>query len=202
MVKILSRSGDSLADTYDVVGSVAGIEELESREVSLVHEMGGTLFSERFSTAVRRSANDGVLQNANFDFVVTDLPATPTRLLGLQIFSDDASRVLRVAVMVRDASNFREVPIWVFDGTNSIPVRFVDDAGAVTLFDVLQPEPSLTMLPIFTGGIEQPQTIDQIAVRGTATAFGAGTVDIRGVFDVAFSQVGGISSRGLPIPSW
>ena len=45
MVKILSQAGISLADLYNVEGSIAGIEQLDTRELPIVHEMSGTIFS-------------------------------------------------------------------------------------------------------------------------------------------------------------
>jgi len=38
MSRIQTRAGESLADQYDTPGSVAGVEELLSRDVGLFHE--------------------------------------------------------------------------------------------------------------------------------------------------------------------
>lgn len=202
MVKILSRSGDSLADTYDVVGSIAGIEHLESRELTLVHEMGATLFSERFSGALRRISPAATAQGTNFNAVMTGLPAGASRIFALQVFTDDASRLANVVVSLRSAVDSSEIPIWVWDQTNSIDVRFEDAGAGVATLTLLIPETGLSALPNMLVGSGQPQQVEQIAIRGLTTAFGAGTVTVTVLVYLGLSQIGGLSSRGLPIPSW
>jgi len=203
MVKILSRSGDSLADVYDVVGSVAGIEELRSEEVTLVHEMGQTLFSERLSGFIRRSTTGAITQSTFVDEVLTDLPNGITKVVGVQVFADDASRVDRMAVMLRSAVDGDEIPLWVWDGANNVTVRFSDNGAAVATHEVLVPS-VITQLPSLLIGRHQPQRVDEISLRGQATAFGAGNVTITMLVYIAFTHLAtfGLSSRGLPVPSW
>ncbi len=202
MPKILSQAGISLADVYDVQGSIAGVEELSSGEVSLVHEMGATIFSERLSHNIRRSGTGAILQSVNFNLVINDLPAVPTRLLGVAVFSDNAVRVLHAAILARSAGDGREIPIWVYDQVNFLAIRMEDAGGGVADHELLLGNVQATMLPTFVGGNEQPQIVNELAFRGTTTAFGAGDVTITALYYTAFSQVGGLSSRGLPIPSW
>jgi len=201
VVKILSRSGDSLADTYDVVGSIAGIEQLESREVSLLHEMGATIFSERLSAFLRR-ANTGVIaQNITWDIVLTDLPAFPSRILGVTVFADNGGRVENAQVSIRDAGSGREIPIFAWEAGNTrATIRLEDNAGGVGLVSILQN--NYGTLPAMLVGTPAPQTVRDIAFRGDSTGFGAGDVTVTALIYIAFSQVGGISSRGLPVPSW
>jgi len=201
VVKTLTRSGSSLADIYDVVGSSVAVEQLRTEELPIVHEMGSTVFSERMSFAYRRAPLTGIAQNTDFDIVTTDLPNTPTRLLGVGVFTDDASRILRAAVIASIPLG-RELPLWVFDGTNFIIVR-MRDSGTVGNEEMLLPSPATELTPNFVGGSAQPQTVADINLRGRTTGFGAGTVDIFGLYYLAFSQVGpGLSSRGLPVPGW
>lgn len=202
MVKILSQSGNSLADMYDVVGSVAGIEQLETRELPIVHEMGRTIFSERFSTIIRRQTSGAVAQNTDINIVTADLPSVPSRLLGVAVISDSGARILRLTAACRSSQNLREFPVWVYDGTNFLPISLVDNGAAVAQFDLLLPNAQATMLPSFTGGSGQPQVVEELALRGRTTGFGAGTVFVRVLYYLAFAQITGISSRGLPIPSW
>jgi len=204
MVKILSRSGTSLADTYDVVGSVAGIEQLESREVSLVHEMGQTLFSERFSTFMRRGLSGAILQNVTFNFLLNDLPSVPFRILGIAVFSDAIARVAMASVALRDPVTGREIPIWAWDAVidPEMRVRHEDDGGGVVQAQFLRPLQPLGQVPHLTAGSGQPQRVPDVAFRGASTGFGAGTVSVTMLLHIGFSQTGGISSHGLPIPSW
>ena len=202
MVKILSQSGNSLADTYDVVGSVAGIDELETRELPIMHEMGGTLFSERFQTSIVNIETGDIAQNTNFGVTLGPLPLAITRLLGIQVVSDDQSRVLHCAVVARDPIANMEVPLWVFNVGVSDPARFIQNNRASTTFDLLRGVD--VQLPTFVGGRGQshPNMVDEMLLRGTTTGFGAGTVFVRAVLYLAFPFVEGISSRGIPVPSW
>lgn len=202
MSKVLAQAGNSLADTYDVEGSVAGIENLETRELAIVHEMGATVFSERFQTEIRRMNTGDLAQNIDFNVVLTDLPVTPARLLGLTVVADTGSRVLRVAVLIQDLVANREVPVWVYDGSTIIATRMTD-AGSLATVDLLVGSGPTLMLPTFAGGPVLPQSADQVSMRGTTTGFGAGTVDITCYFLLALAEdPTGLSSRGLPIPSW
>lgn len=202
MVKILSQSGNSLADIYDVEGSIAGIDHLETHELPIVHEVGATVFSERFRTSIRRLNTGNLLQNVDFNVVIEDLPETPTRLLGLTVIADTGARVLRAALLVRDAVSNREVPVWVYDGSTIIPTRMTD-AGSLATVDLLVGSGPASMLPIFIGGNATPQSVDSVSLRGTTTGFGAGNVDITCYFLQAFpTDLTRLGSRGLPIPSW
>jgi len=206
MVKILSRSGDSLADTYNVVGSVAGIEQLETRELPIVHEMGATLFSERFSTTIRRQVSGALNQSNNFDVVITNLPAGISRIFGVAVFVPvaEAGRVSLAQVSVRDPTSGRELPIWLWSSVagSEVTARLEDNAGGVATVSILRPAQPLEAIPSILTGRGQPQRVSDIAIRAETLAFGAGTVTITALVYIGFSQVGGISSRGLPVPSW
>lgn len=201
MAKILSQAGISLADLYNVEGSIAGIETLLSQDVSLVHELGNVLFSERFSTVIRRSATGDLLQSATFDIVLSDLPAVPFRILNIQAIADTAARLNHATVFQRDVGAAREIPIWAFDDTTGVEwtIRMADEAAATGL-TYLSPTASFT--PGMGGGNNQPQSVEAISIRGLTTAFGAGDVEYIFFIMIAFAQVGGINSKGLPIPGW
>jgi len=200
MVKILSQSGNSLADMYDAEGSIAGIDELVTRELPIVHEMGVTVFSERYHTAIRRFASGGLAQNTAISLQAADLPSAPTRLLGAAVISDVAARVDRLAISLRDPGATNEIPIWVFDGT-STPIEFADAGAGTATFDLLGAQQ--VFVPGMVGGDGQPfRMVSDIAIRGDTTGFGAGTVFVRAFLLLAFAFQGGLSSRGVPIPSW
>jgi len=204
MTKVLSKSGDSLADTYDVVGSVAGIEQLRSEEITLVHEMGATLWSERFSTFIRRAASGDIAQSTNFDVVLDGLPAHIFRILGLSVFVDTTARVTLATVSIQEPITGREVPIWIWDAATDIEVRArfsIEGAGATTE-QFLQPAPANVRLPHMMASAGQPQSVPNVTFRGQTASFGAGTVEAVLLMHVGFVEVGGLSSRGLPVPSW
>ena len=203
MVKILSQSGNSLADTYDVEGSIAGIDELETHELPIVHEMGATVFSERFSGAIRRVTTGAIAQSTTWDLVLDNLPSGITRILAVAVYMD-AARVNEATVLLRD-ENGREIPIFIWDTNESRVTIRIDDngTGVVTsnaLINVARDVPSMLF------GAGQVQRVADIAFRGTSTAFGAGTVTVTALIYVGHSAIGGVpgntNSRGLPVPSW
>jgi len=202
MVKVLSQSGISLADVYDVVGSVAGIEQLESTEVSLVHEMGSTIFSERYVTSFRRMSTGDILQSVVFDVLIDNLPITPVRLLGVSVITDDVARVNHVVLSVREGST-QDIPIWTWDVGNSERGRVLDN-GVVSTFDVLRPSQGTVMVPNLIGASGQGPfpMVDGLSLRGSSAAFGAGTVEVIAILHVAFVFQAGLSSSGLPLPGW
>lgn len=203
MPKILSQTGISLADTYDVEGSIAGVESLQSEEVALVHEMGQTIFSERLSTTLRRSTSGSIIQGAAWKVTVADLPATPARVLGVSVIAD-LDRIEKASLAVADPLSSREMPFFVWDTNTdaSIPVRWDDSGGGTVSEFFLRPLGGYLGTPLFFGGGDQPQTVPDLIFRGLSTTFGAGNVVCVATIYIAFAQVGGISSKGLPIPSW
>lgn len=197
--KVQSRAGESITDVYDVKGSQAPIESIDVAQVKGVHELGQTIFSERFSVFTRRVEGE-FNQSTAFNLTIGDLPGAAVRILGLCVFVTDVSEITTIAVSVESPAP-QAIPIWVWDGTNSIVVRF-RDLGVIADQFVLVPSAPLLYVPTIFAGIEQPQLIDTIAIRGTTAAFGAGQVKIVTLAHLAFADIGGISSRGLPVPSW
>lgn len=205
MSKILAQAGISLADIYSVQGSIAGVEELLSREVSLIHEMGQTIFAERVSGTIFRASTAAISQSSTFDILTVNLPDVPTRLLGVQVFTqDDPARVSNIQVSLRNDEQGREFPVWVWDGTNTTTIRTQDDGGGVGNRFLFQPTAATRLLPNMMMGTSQPETVDDIAFRGITGAFGAGTITIVALYYVAFAEEAqsGVSSFGLPIPGW
>lgn len=202
MAKILSRAGASLADVYDVKGSIAGIEDLRSEEVHLTHEMGATIHQERMVAQVLNLSSGAILQsvtfNVNFSFQQT------ARILALQCISTNGARLTRgqVSITSAPAADNTDVPIWSWDtavdGTRVIQVM---EAGTVTSRTLLRPIDQ-TQVPNILIGNDSARPASTISIRGISAAFGAGTVTFQALVLVAFAATGGISSRGLPMPSW
>jgi len=197
---ILSQSGKSLADVYDVEGSIAGIDELNSREVSLVHEMGATIFSERMASQIVATSTGAISQSSAIDAEITGLPNTPFRIHHISLVDAGTNTVARLANMVvvmENAAADRDVIVWMWDGTVETQ-RMEADVKAV-----LMPEIGFNgALPTIGMGGDQPDQVPRMFMRGDTSAFGAGTVNIASRVHISFSQVEGVSSVGLPIPSW
>lgn len=205
MTKVLSRSGDSLADVYDVEGSVAGIEQLETHELPIVHEMGATILSERFTTRVFRIPTGDILQDIEFAIELTTLPETPARLLGVQVIIDTTARISRCAVLLTDPTVGQDFPLWVMETAAAAETVIMEDATVSAVQRILIPQPSITLAsPTFVGGRQQQDNmVSSVTFAGLSTGFGAGTVSLVALLYLAFPRRDiNISSRGLPIPSW
>lgn len=205
MSRIQAKAGDSLADVYDVVGSIAGIDELVSKEVHPFHEMGATIFSERLSAAIRRTVTGDIAQSATFDIVLTDLPAGVTRILDVMVVNTETTTVARLDnmnVSARDPTSGREMILWAWDGAISNE-RIVENGQTPASHEILERDGTISSLNLtMMVGEGQPQRVNEIAIRGLTTAFGAGTIELIALIHILFSEVEGLSSRGLPIPSW
>jgi len=204
MPKILSQAGTSLADVYDVEGSIAGVETLLSEDVTLVHELGQTIFSERYSGTILRAVSGDLGQNDSFSAPIVGLPTVPNRIHGIMVLVDTVSRLDDVVVVVKDTTANNDFPIWVWDETNVDTIRFIENS---TLADqnVLRPLVNYTLVPnMLTGNVADGtgQSVRDIICRGNANGFGAGTVEVTVVVYVSFAASKGLSSKGLPIPSW
>lgn len=206
MPRILGQAGSSLADTYDVEGSIAALDELTSQEVHLVHEMGVTIFSERLSSRIVRVTSGLVAQNLNFAAVITGFPATAVRLLGLTVLGTVAE-LTRAAVMVRfdgslgSAGVEQEAPIWVWDEGAAQTVNFIM-AGTLANQSIMTPLDLLTWMPNLITGPNQPEVVSQLVLRGLTAGFGAGTTEVTLLAHVMFAGAGGLNSEGVPIPGW
>lgn len=198
--KILSKSGASLADVYDVKGSVAGIEELDSAQVQLTHDMASTIFSERMGSSIVLVSTGALLQSTTFDVEITGLPATPFRVHNIMCNNGGTTTVARLAhacVVMVSEPGARDIIIWAWDGT----VQSQRIEGGTD--EILGRSQAFGgVLPTIGMGGDQPSRVPQMFFRGETLAFGGSTVNIACVTHFSNSQLEGISSVGLPIPSW
>ena len=201
--KILSQAGISLADAYDVEGSIAGVEDLDSESVKTVHEMGATIFSERFSTQIFSILTGDLNQSTTIGVGLAGLPTVPTRILGLVVITNVTARIANVTVSLSTTvGTVEEFPIWTWSsGGGETTARFVI-GGASGNQILLDSNLQYDRIPMIRAGTDQPQSIQSLVLRGATSAFGAGTVELELRALLAFSDIGGISSYGLPIPSW
>lgn len=205
MARILSQSGNSLADIYDVRGSIAGIDNLETKDLPITHEMGGTVFSERFSTQTLSEFVDDFAQNTGFNRTMTLPTNTPyLRIMSAAVFVDVTARITLASLSLIDEAGV-EIPFWSWDSAddNETSVRHTVDGGAAATTIFLRPtQPYFGSIPGLIALAGQPLTTPTISFRGLSSGFGAGTVQITALLHVGFPRQTGVSARGLPVPSW
>jgi len=206
MAKILGQSGKSLADLYDVEGSIAGIEELDAESVKLVHDMGPTIHSEQLTTQIFRAVMADTAQNLEVDTIFAGLPGPLSRIYGVACIIDTTARMANYVVSVESAADGQDFPIWAWDGTNEDTFRF-NDAGAgaaQTIF--LRAAPEYTNMPNMRLGVNAgngADSVERVVCRGLTAGFGAGDVSVTTLLYMAMPTGDvGISNVGLPPPSW
>ena len=209
MPKILSQAGDSLADSYDVVGSIAGVEDLVTADVQLLHEMGGTIFSERLRSQTLTIASGAIGQNsefsANFDF--DELVDSPVRVLGIQVVASAVTRVQLAQVSIQGVGASGEMPFFVYD--------YDDDPAGLILLSIqgaavdtyIHLSPRQIQVPTLITRTGDAGTMPGLILRGLTTGFGSGTVQCTAIVHVARAGkatpvAGDPKSHGLPLPSW
>lgn len=203
---VQSQVGISLSDVYDVRGGQAPIERLLTTEVPVVHEMGSTIFAERFQQTIRRRSTGDIAQSTAIGDVITDLPAGPWMLHGLTVLSDASARLSNLAILARDPRAAREEILWVWNsvvGTFISNIRIQEEGAGISQLEVLIPGVgSGPFLPRLMSSSQSRQFVSEIAIRGLTTAFGAGTVETILLLHISLTHQGDISNHGLPIPSW
>lgn len=205
-VKILSQSGAGLADIYDVEGSVAGIEQLESKEVTLVHEMGAEIFSERLRTFMAVLDSTAILQSVAFNITLPQVTTAINRVLGITVMMDVAGRIDFCSLAIQDVITEEEMPIWSWDLAIDLErqVRW-SNAGAAVLTFIQAVPITPAMLPYLLTETGEARRNPAFIFRGISSAFGAGNARARCLITQARAgpaTTGPPSSRGLPCPSW
>jgi len=207
--KILAQAGSSLADVYDVEGSIIGIEQLVTQEVQLVHELGGQIHSERLTSFVSRiNANEAQSSSWGATSVIT-LPDSVARILAVTVLIETTGTVLTAGVSIFGPGVSGEIPIWSWDSAIDAEsaVRMSVEGGSFGSHIMLRPAPSQALQQTIVCRMGVNRTMPQIRFGGTTAAFGGGTVDIDAFIYFARPELpnpapGEPSSHGLPIPSW
>lgn len=207
MPKVLAQAGTSLADNYDVEGSVAGIDELLSKEVFLLHEMGGQIFSERLKSHIILIETGLVAQSIESTINLIGLPDCPHRILDVTVISTSAGRTLNVAIDVVDPVTDREMPYLVWSNLVDAEATFRWSRDGAGPADESYLIPSLNLFPTLLTRQGDTGQMARIRMRCVNDAFGAGTNNIIALIHLcrAFpltSTPGTPSSHGLPIPGW
>lgn len=205
MPKILSRAGITLADLYDIKGSQAPVNDLLSEDVHLSHEMGSTIFGERFSGVLTVLSTGAIAQSTAFDVALPNPPRFTSRILGISVLANNAGRTSRAQVSVATALNDQDQILWSWEtGAGNDVARGIRavgfGVGASTFSQLVPGDAQLT--PQFQIGTEQPFEVASLHFRGNSSGFGAGTVILEATIFQGFPSLRGVSSKGLPIPSW
>lgn len=197
--RILGQAGTSLADMYDVEGSIAGIAELDSESVKTVHELGATIFSERLRSAIVLLDSAALSQSTDFE-ITFDNPVL-SRLTQVNCLTNNNASIDNVQISLsRLVPAEQDSVIWVGDIPNEVLCRFMVE-GVVRAGTVIPP--LFSALPQMIIGQDQPEPrAEQVSMRGRTAAFGAGTVVVTLGACILRPDIQGVSSFGLPIPSW
>ena len=212
MSKILAQAGISLADVYDVEGSVAGIEDLLSREVSLVHEMGATIFSERIGAVTLELSSGAKLQNTGWEIDTIILADVVQRIAGITVLAEAVGDISTAVLSIREVgagNEGREFPIWTWDtiADDEVNVKWSKDGAGVANKLQLRPRGGTAQLPILLPREGTGKLMPRLMFRGATGGFGAGTTETFMLIHMlrplsGADTPGRPKSRGLPVPSW
>lgn len=172
-------------------------------EVQVVHEMGATIFSERLAADIRQLTSGDIGQNVGFDVTLATDLTTPARILGITVTFDTAARLDRAQISLQQ--NGIDFPIWAWNvSVDEVIVIRMDLTGAgVGTEQLCRPlRPLAGNVPSMLFGSLQIQPMPDLIFRGLAAGFGAGTVRATADILTCHATRGGVSSFGLPIPSW
>jgi len=206
--KVQSQAGVSLADVYDVEGSVAGVEEILSKDVNLFHEMGGEIMSERMHQTVLIATSGNVAQSSNFSRQILNFIDVPTRVLGVAAIGDVAGRMNNVAISIRTTEG-SEFPLLVWDDAQDQEriIRYdLDGVGVADMIAYIPDHPILTPTLLSRDG-ELTPTMLTFIMNATTSAFGAGNLVASMIVHVMRPSrdtpaAGDARSYGLPLPGW
>ena len=210
MPKVLAQAGISLADVYDVEGSIAGTEQLISEEVSLVHDMGGQIFSERLQSFIINLDSGNVAQSTANTQTAGAIPDSPNRILGVTLIVNLAARLSNVNISLLDpGAPGNEFPIWSWDETADLEIPIQHDlagAGVAAMF-LLRPQGINNNVPTLVTRMGISNALPEFHMHLITNAFGAGSVRTEAYIYLARANegnppAGSPSSHGLPLPSW
>jgi len=204
--KVLGQAGISLADAYDVEGSIVGVDELDAESVKAVHEMGGQMFSERLQAFIIDLDSTAVLQTVTWDIEAGGIPDSPNRILGISVIATNGSRVSNCCVVYRDSLAGGEIPLFTFDATDHdiFPIRIALPGDTPANLNVCA---GADLTPSVMTRIGAANSMGSLFFRGLSTTFGAGTVQAHALVHIARANAGAPppgapSSHGLPLPGW
>jgi len=206
--KILSQAGTSLADSYDVEGSVVGVERLDASDVKLVHEMGGTMHAERMNSLIIRLSSTSLAQNLTWGISGGLLPDVATRILAVFVTADVIARTAFCSIALGDTLTSEECPFWTWDTNADIDkgIQWREAGAAVGTVRALVPDQTQNV-PCLATRIGAGRLPQQLVFRGLTAGFGAGAVEVQANILVARASApvptpGEPINFGLPLPGW
>ena len=208
--KILSQAGVSLADVYDVEGSVVGLENLDVSDIKGVHDLGPQIHSERLIVFNLIADSTALAQNVDWDVELAGFPDSINRLLSISVVVDVGARVNLCSLAIREPDTLADHLIWIWDSSDDLEtnVRWSNTGGTVANILALRPITNvLGGAPTMIGRTGTTQAMPSLFFRGRTLGFGAGTVQAQCLIQVMRPDVGNPapgapSSHGLPLPSW
>jgi len=207
MVKILSQSGTSLADVYNVPGGVGAIDQLRTEEIILLHEMGGQIFSERLQSFPITMTTTAILQNVDFDIVAGGIPDSPNRILAIYVEVNAAGGLSFCQVGFTQPDGPVDVPLWKWDATvdGSADIRVAQGGAPANTLELIPSQQIL--VPNLMTRIGPTRAMPDLVFRGRSAGFGAGTVTANAHVLITRANPGAptpatSSSHGLPLPGW
>lgn len=207
--KILSQAGVSLADVYDIEGSVVGLEELDVTGIKGVHDLGPQIHSERLNVFGLTADSTALAQDTNWDVELGAFPDSINRILSITAVADVSGRVNHCVVSINDPQSNADHPIWIWDNTDdaSSQMRWNDGGGVATVFALRPIQNLLGGAPTLLARTGASAAMPSLFFRGRTASFGAGTVQVQALIqvirpDAGAPPPGAPSSHGLPIPSW
>jgi len=205
--KIQAQAGTSLADIYRILGSIVGLEELDVSDVKGVHELGGTIHSERLQSFLISATPGATAQNLAWNTTVGGIPDSVNRLLAISVIADTTARITNAQVSLQDPAIAREIPLWSWDAGNDVEntIQWNNDGAGVAAEFLLvgKHHHAIELLTRIGTTLVMPS----ILFRGLTSGFGAGDVTPTLLFHLARPNSGAPtpgepSSHGLPIPGW
>ena len=207
--RVLSQAGTSLADVYDVKGSVAGIDRLDVDEIKGVHDLGPQIHTERLNAFGLIISSTAIAQNINFAVVLDAPPDSINRINSISVIADTAGRINFCSVAIRDPGTGVDHPIWAWDTADDVEksIRWAGPSLAtLTLMESLSQVAGSA--PNLMARWGNTWAMPNLVFLGQSGGFGAGTVLARALIQVVRPDqeipipAGAPSSHGLPIPSW
>jgi len=206
--KILSQAGTSLADVYDVEGSIVGLENLDVTEIKGVHDLGPQIHSERLLSFNLIADSTALAQNLTWDVVLGAIPDSINRILSIIVVSGNGARVSHCQISITDPAGV-DHPVWIWTASDIVSnIRWQELTGTIVTAHALRPTPGATgSTPTIISRMGNEAALPTLSFRGLTTGFGAGTVRTRALILIARPDrgapaAGEPSSHGLPIPSW
>ncbi len=204
--KVLSQAGVSLADIYDVEGSIVGIDALDVEDIKGVHDLGPLIHSERLQTFMLRADSTAVAASTVWNISLAAIPDSINRLLSISVFADVGARVDHCQCSIGDPESGLDHVIWAWDSAVDSVINLREFGAVVNL---------LRPVTVLSGGLPNLLTrtgasgtrMPNLIFRGVSTAFGAGTVRAQAMMQICRPDPGAPtpgepSSFGLPLPSW